>query len=303
VVVEAPAVGDRGLTPSEGEDDVERVVRFRNGYDHRPARRVSPSAAAPLHADVADLVASEGPRLYGVARRLCGDPADAEDLVQETFLQAFRAWHQLTEPGNPRPWLYAIARHACQRMRRRRAGEPARLETIGTLEELLPRPLPTVPDLAQLAAGPHADRVRSEAREIVEQAIGTLPQRFRMPLVLADIAELTSAEIARALGLAEATVKTRIHRARLRLRATLAAGLPQRPLPPEEHSRQVCLDLLQARLEAFDRNAPFPYSGQALCERCQAVIGSLDLARDTCASLGRGDLPPQLRERLLAAAR
>ena len=249
-----------------------------------------------------ELVAAEGPRLYGVARRLCGDPADAEDLVQETFLQAFRAWDQLASPDNPRPWLYAIARRACQRMRRRRAGEPDRLEPLDTLEGLLPRPAATVPDLGALADGPHADRLRAEAREIVERAVAELPERFRMPLVLADIAELGTADIARALGLEEATVKTRIHRARLRLRAALAAGLPQRPVPPAGHARQVCLDLLRARLEALDRRAPFPYSGQALCERCKAVLGTLDLATDACTALGRQDLPPELRERLMSAA-
>ena len=251
-------------------------------------------SAAPLEA----LMAREGPRLYGMARRLCGDPADAEDLVQETFLQAFRSWDQLEQPDNPRPWLYAIARRACQRMRRRRSGEPARLET---LEELLPRPAATVPDLSSLA-GPHADRLRAEAREIVERAVAELPEPFRLPLVLADIAELGSADIARALGLQEATVKTRIHRARLRLRQRLAAALPQRPAPAVDHSRQLCLDLLRAKLEAFDRQAPFPYSAQELGDRCRAVLGTLDLASDSCAALGRGELPAALRERILAGA-
>jgi RNA polymerase sigma-70 factor, ECF subfamily len=260
---------------------------------------VSVATSSPTDRALGTLVESEGPRLYGMARRMCGDPSDAEDLVQETFLAAFRSWDQLAQPDNPRPWLYAIARRACQRMRRRRSGEPERLETF---EELLPRPGATVPDLALLAGGPHADRLRTEAREIVERAIGTLPERFRLPLVLADIAELGNADIARALGLAEATVKTRIHRARLRLREALADSLPQRPLPAAEHSRQVCLDLLRAKLEAIDRRAPFPYSEQALCERCQAVFGTLDLASDTCAALGSGELPPQLRQRLLAAA-
>ena len=257
---------------------------------------MSSATTLPTARGLGGLVESEGPRLYGMARQLCGDPADAEDLVQETFLQAFRAWDQLAQPDNPRPWLYAIARRACQRMRRRRSGEPQRLETF---EELLPRPGATVPDLALAADGPHADRLRNEAREIVERALGSLPDRFRLPLVLADIAELGSADIALALGLAEATVKTRIHRARLRLRAELAAALPQRAIPAAEHSRRVCLDLLRAKLEALDRRAPFPYSQQALCERCKAVLGTLDLASDSCAALGRGDLPPQLRQRLL----
>lgn len=256
--------------------------------------------AAPTLAGFDELMSSEGPRLYGLARSLCRNDADAEDLVQETFLHALRAWDQLAQPENPRPWLYAIARRACQRMRRRRSGEPARLET---LDELLPRPTATVPVLEQIDDDPHADRLRSEAREIVERGLAALPDPFRLPLVLADIAELGSADIARALGLREATVKTRIHRARLRLRRQLAAHLPQRSLPPETHARRVCLDLLWAKLEALDRRAPFPYSEEALCERCRALLDTLDLASDSCRALGRSDLPARLRERLLAAVR
>ena len=263
----------------------------------------SPTSLAPTRQAVDGaldrLVESEGPRLLGMARRLCGEPADAEDLVQETLLQAFRAWDQLADKDNPRPWLYAIARRACQRMRRRRSGEPARLES---LDQLLPHPGSTVPDLSALEGGPHAERLRAEAREMVERALAVLPDRFRLPLVLADIAELGSGDIARALGLEEATVKTRIHRARLKLRQALAAGLPQRPTPASDHSRRLCLDLLRAKLEALDRRAPFPYSQEALCERCRTVLGTVDLARDACASFAGGDLPADMRARLLAAA-
>ncbi len=257
-----------------------------------------PDPAGRRAAAVTALLDREGPRVYGLARRMCGNPQDAEDLVQETFLSAFRAWDQLQEPENPRPWLYSIARRSCQRMRRRRAGEPPRLES---LEELLPRPSQTSPDLPGAKHDPHADRLRSEAREIVERALAALPDTFRLPLVLADIAELDTAEIAAVLALKEATVKTRIHRARLKLRDALARRLPQRELPPGGHSRRVCLDLLRVKLEALDRRQPFPYSDAALCERCRAVFGALDLARDACAALAADRIPAALRERILGS--
>ena len=249
------------------------------------------------------LVDQEGPRVFALARRVCGDPGDAEDLVQETFLSAFRALGQLRDPDHPRPWLYAIARRACQRMQRRRTGEPGHVES---LDELLPRPAETIPDEAVLAEGPHHDRLQAEARELVERVMAELPDAFRMPLLLADVAELSLSEIAAVLGLKEATVKTRIHRARLKLRDVLARGLPQRPAPAAGHaghSRRVCLDLLRARLEALDRRAPFPYSNDALCERCRAVFATLDFAADACAALSNGGMPPELRARILAAAR
>ena len=246
------------------------------------------------------LVDQEGPRVLALARRMCGNPSDAEDLVQETFLSAFRALDQLADPENPRPWLYAIARRACQRMRRHRAGQPEHVESF---DELLPRPGETVPDVATLEEGPHHDRLRAEARELVEQAVTELPETFRMPLLLADVAELSLSEIAAVLGLKEATVKTRIHRARLKLREILARGLPQRPAPPADHSRRVCLDLLRARLEALDRRAPFPYSNEALCERCRTVLATVDFATGACAALVGDDVPPRLRARILSPTR
>jgi RNA polymerase sigma-70 factor (ECF subfamily) len=245
------------------------------------------------------LLDAEGPKLLAFAERFCGDGGEAEDLVQETFSRAFRSWDQLADPENPRPWLYSIARHACQRMHRKRAGEPPRLES---LDELLPRPAPTVPDLDP-ASDPHRARLRAEARELVERGIALLPIDFRMPLVLADIAELGVAEIAAVLGIKEATVKTRVHRARLKLRAVLASGLPQRATPPGMLSRQVCLDLIGARLEAFDRGVDFDYSSAALCGRCLAVLETLDLAQESCAALAPRALSPALRDRLRDAVR
>ncbi len=263
----------------------------------RPPRS-APSAAARRRFEA--LVDREGPRLVAFARRSCGDGSDAEDVAQETFARAWRSFDQLADPAQARAWLYAIARRVCQRMHRRRAGEPARLET---LDELLPRPGPTMPDLASSAGDPHRAAERDEARRLVERAIAALPGPFRLPLVLADVAELSLVEIAAVLGLREATVKTRLHRARLKLRAVLAEGLPQRPAGgAAPHARAVCLDLLRAKLEAQDRRAPFPYSDHALCERCATLLATLDLAGAACGALGREPLPPGVRERLLAAA-
>lgn len=93
-----------------------------------PTSRPSPSgpdAEGERNREITRLVDAEGARLLAFARRYCGDGSEAEDLVQETFVQAFRAWDQLDDPANARAWLYAIARRACQRMHRRRSGEPA----------------------------------------------------------------------------------------------------------------------------------------------------------------------------------
>lgn len=266
---------------------------------------MEPAAAARRSGRAAKVVAlyeNEAPRVHALARRICSG-RDADDLVQDTFLNAFRAIDQLEDPANPRPWLFAIAHRACQRMRRRRAGEPRHLDSF---DDLLPRPEATLPDLPAPQSDPHNDRLRAEARELVEQGIAELPEAFRIPLLLADIAELKVSEIAAILGIQEATAKTRIHRARLKLRTILANGLPQRPVSAAAHaghSRETCLDLLRARLAAFDQGVAFPYSSTALCERCQAVFATLDFAASVCGALDRETLPPELRDRLAAATR
>lgn len=239
----------------------------------------------------ADVAESVGPRLYSTALRLCRRPEDAEDLVQETLLQGFRKWDQFEGRANPSTWLYTIAARLCQRRHRRRAGEPARLES---LSELLPSPHDRIPVLAS-GDNPLDEHVRREAERTVGKALATLPAAFRLPLVLADIAELSTPDIARVLGLKEATVKTRIHRARLALRRALVSRLPSRLAPPPDHDRQVCLDLLAAKQEALDRHVPFRFSGDELCARCRALFQTLDLGRDVCVSLGRAELPDSLR--------
>ena len=152
------------------------------------------------------MVEQEGGRLYGLCRRICASPEEAEDLVQEVFLQAWRRWEQFRGEAKPLVWLYTIARHACQRMHRKRSGEPSKLES---LDELLPFGAP------RLAVVPSdvdefEEHVRREQGEIAGEAITSLPIEFRMPLILKEIIGFSIAETAEILGLPENTVKTRV---------------------------------------------------------------------------------------------
>lgn len=243
-----------------------------------------------------------GGKIYGLGLRLCGSPEEAEDLVQETFLQAYRNWDRFEGRSSPSSWLFTIASRVCQRRHRRRSGEPVRMES---LERLLPSGERDVPDVPDGSDGPLDEQLRREAQEAVEAAIARIPLAFRLPLVLKDIAELSIAEIAGALGLREATVKTRVHRARLALRREMVKRLPRRPAPPPDHERRVCLDLLQAKQEALDRGADLPLAPGELCDRCRSLFSTLDLTQEACRAIGRGELPPVVRElvrRRLAAA-
>lgn len=254
-------------------------------------------ADVPREIALPRLVAAQGGRLYQIGLRFCGSPEEAEDLVQETFLQAFRKWHQFEGRSDPATWLYSIAVRICQRRHRRRAGEPAH---IASLSELLPAASAGVPDLPSPDAGPLEARLRSEAREVVEAAIARLPTPFRLALVLKDIAELSVDEVAQVLGLKPATVKTRVHRARLQLRRDLSETLSQRAAPPPDHAQRVCLDLLHAKQQALDRGVPFPVPQEELCTRCAALFATLDLAQGACHEMGQGPLPTPVRQALMA---
>ncbi|MDZ7266448.1 MAG: RNA polymerase sigma factor [candidate division KSB1 bacterium] len=254
-------------------------------------------AAEPADKAIPRLLETHGGLIYNLGLRMCGRPTDAEDLVQETFLRAFRKWEQFEGRSEPATWLYTIAVRACQRLKRRRAGQPQRMQSLA---ELLPDPeADEIPDLPADHDGPLDQVLRREAQEAVQRALTKLPPPFRMALLLKDIVEFSVEEVARVLGIKEATVKTRVHRGRLLLRKELAKKLPKHKAPPPDHEKQVCLHLLHAKQEALDRGVEFPLAAGELCSRCQSLFATLDLTHEICLNLKRGPLPEPLRHLLL----
>lgn len=255
------------------------------------------------------LVEEHGDKLFALGLRFCGDRTDAEDMVQETFLQAWKSWESFQGASSASTWLYTIASRACQRLHRKRAGEPERLVSLDA---------PHGEDGAGFAEGlsmeaggmgvvptegdPLAESIRAESRVAVQAAICDLPLEFRMPLVLKEIVGFSVREIAHIMATPEATVKTRLHRSRLRLRDALATGLPRREVPEPTFSRQVCLDLLHAKQETLDRGEPFAFPGEIVCTRCAEYFATLDLTSDLCRELAHGELPDGLRRKLLRPA-
>ncbi len=205
-------------------------------------------------------------------------------------LQAFRSWKQFDGRSAPSTWLYTIAARRCQRRHRRRAGEPRALTSLSSL-------LPSSGDSTVRIASdsnPFDDAVRQQMEERVSSAVAALPPSLRLPLVLAKIAEIPLADVARVLDLKPGTVKSRVHRARLAVRQRIAASLPTRPAPQADHGRGFCLDLLRAKQEALDRGVPFPVRDGDLCDRCRSLFATLDLARDVCRRLASGHMPAEV---------
>jgi RNA polymerase sigma-70 factor (ECF subfamily) len=257
--------------------------------DDNPVRGAAEAA-------VQRLVDEYGGQLFGLACRICGSRDEAEDLVQEVFLQAFRSLGTFRGDADPKTWLFRIAANACQRMHRKKSGEP---DHIGSLDALLPFGDPLIAVVADDQPQAVQLQIRAEAMERLERAIAGLPDDFRVPLVLKDLVGFSVREVAGVLGMAEGTVRSRVHRARLKLRVAVDESLPRspEPAPPPAYSEQTCLDLLDAKQEALDRGVPF--DAAVICDRCRSVFASLDLTQEVCRSLAADHLPAGVRDKLL----
>jgi RNA polymerase sigma-70 factor (ECF subfamily) len=143
--------------------------------------------------------------LFGAAYRMTGNAHDAEDLVQETFLRAHRAFDRFAPGSNARAWLHTILHRVRTDAFRRTKRRPETVELTGEGPA-------TPPPQDALASG----------REELERALQGLPDAFRVAVVLRDVQELSYAEIAAALGIPVGTVMSRIHRGRSLLRAALS---------------------------------------------------------------------------------
>jgi RNA polymerase sigma-70 factor (ECF subfamily) len=267
-----------------------------------------PAAGSPAATAIPQLVELHGPRLYSLASRLCGNASDAEDMVQDVFLQAYRKWHTFKGDANPGTWLYAIAAHSCKARLRRKGGIDKRMPAVS---QLMPWNETRNVDLSGAAGsgsngdghGPVAAAIERESARAVHEAILTLPEHFRVPLVLKEMLELSIDDVAKALRIKPETVKTRVHRARLLLRKAIMdrRNVPKRAAKAPTYEKQVCLDLLKAKLDAMDKGRGFPIGQGIVCERCRAVFAELDLAQNTCARLADGKMPARVRKTILKA--
>jgi RNA polymerase sigma-70 factor (ECF subfamily) len=166
-----------------------------------------------------DLVKRYEQKLYNFSLRMCRDPADAEDIVQETFLNVFKYLKDFRYETKFKNWLYRVAASTCIKKRRKSKFAPQRELS---LDEFYPQSeaevSDQVPDWAQMPL----DKVLSnELLDKINEAIVKLPEKYRLVIVLRDIEGFSTAETAQILNLSDANVKVRLHRARLFLRDKL----------------------------------------------------------------------------------
>jgi RNA polymerase sigma-70 factor (ECF subfamily) len=155
--------------------------------------------------------------VYRFARSMTHDEADADDLVQETYLRAYRAWHTFEKGSDCRRWLFTICRNVFLRTREREArqvdtgGDDAVLETLAAVREV-----------SSLAGG-NADAIfsRLDLVPAIRNALDDLPEVFRSAVVLVDVEGQSYDEAAVVLGVPIGTVRSRLFRGRRILQRSL----------------------------------------------------------------------------------
>lgn len=263
----------------------------------------APLPPAPLPGDdatiaVTRLLAREGPRIRALTLRLCKGDAEAQDAMQDTFVAALRGWKNFRGESEPGTWLYTIALRTCRARWRKKARRSAAMPGFNTLV-----PFAETTVMAAAARGPDAAQraIDREALSRMQEAVAHLPEHFRVALVLKEILELPVEQVAEVLGLKEDTVKTRLHRARLLLRQTLTRNAPAIAAPAPIYDRQVCLDLLKAKLAAMDAGRESVIPRAEICARCRAVFQELNMVQDACARLAHATIPADLKARIMRA--
>ena len=161
-------------------------------------------------------------KIFQYSWLMCGQREDAEEVAQDTLLNAFENFDQLRDPGHVRPWIFRIARNACLMKRRKSLFAPAQELS---LDDFMPGTwrdgARTRLQIADWSEVPDRQLLQAEMRGVMERAIGDLPEAYKSVILMRDVEELSTGETAEVLDLSEDVIKTRLHRARLRVRQKL----------------------------------------------------------------------------------
>jgi RNA polymerase sigma-70 factor, ECF subfamily len=167
----------------------------------------------------ARLVDETSGHIYRVAHQILGDEQDAEDVLQETYIKAFHSLPNFEGRSSLTTWLYRIAVNEALMMVRKRKPQTVSIEENNTFDPEAESESMQIVDFCCL---PEGELLSSESRRFLDQAIQNLPDTLRVVFVMRDIEGLSIEDTAEALNLSASNVKTRLLRARLRLRQELS---------------------------------------------------------------------------------
>jgi RNA polymerase sigma-70 factor (ECF subfamily) len=214
---------------------------------------------------------------FSFSMKVCGHREDAEDTAQETLIRTVPELSHFDSPEALAVWLYKVARSRCL-MNRRRSKFAAKQDL--SLDELLP-------DRAELEAltssqdsGPEQTLLRAESREELQRAVLKIPPDYRMVLVLHDMEELSTEEVAQVTGLRPGTVRVRLHRARVFLRNQLARKIKSTVTKRKPPASSRCKRLFALLSDYLDQKID-----PSLCDSVEGHLGGCSPCKAYLASL------------------
>ena len=237
--------------------------------------------------------------VYSFSMKVCGHRQDAEDTMQEVLSGSLGHLAKLQDPQALALWLYTVTRNRCWRMRRKVASAPRH---ILSLDELMPDEAELGRLLQDAAESPEGNLLHAERHYLLHQAVLHIPVQLRIVLVLHDMEELTTEQVAQILDLQPGTVRVRLHRARLSVRKEMNRMLEGAPDQPAD--RELCRDRrtkggqrptecreLFSNLSEYLDGRVEPRSCEEMrghieaCPACVAFLRNLRVAIDRCRSL------------------
>lgn len=229
--------------------------------------------------------------VFSFSMKMCGHREDAEDTMQDVLFRSLKHLSKIQDPNALAAWLYTVTRNRCHRMRR---GHSDTRRKSFPLDEL-------IPDEAELRTlldggnGPEHHAIHAEEHRLLHEAVLRIPTALRMVLVLHDMEELSSEQVARILDLRIGTVRVRLHRARLAVRkemSLLLRGMSEQS-PPSKKAKaerpKECRELFANLSEYMDarvepRTCDEMRAHIESCPECIAFLRDLRSAVDRCRS-------------------
>lgn len=231
--------------------------------------------------------------VYRFGMKMCREPEDAKDVLQETLFAAARTIPGFRGSSSVSTWLYTIARSFCVKKRRTSKFAPEQLERLEAEDGVALQ----VPDPGR---DPEQDTSGRQLQATLDAAIRALDPAYREVLVLRDVEGLSAAEVAEVMGISVDAVKSRLHRARVAVRERVAPLLGAPPAPPvAAPPAPGCLDVVTL----FSRRLEGEIAGDTCAElekhlaSCPACRGRCDTLRSTlglCRSAGAAPVPPEV---------
>ena len=241
------------------------------------------------------LLARHQGQIYRFGLKMCGDEEDAKDVAQETLIAMAKGIRDFRGASSVSTWLYAIARSFCVKKRRKSKFAPKSESSLDDAH---------APQVASAERGPEEQVVDRELDRALDAAIAGLEPKYREVLVLRDVEGLSAPDVGEILGLSTDAVKSRLHRARLTVRAALAPLLEV----PGDKAPGTCPDVL----DLFSRHVEGDISAARCtemethlreCARCRGACDSLKRTLALCSATPPGDVPRDVQDAVRRAVR